>query len=59
MMLVLSRKTGQEIYIGDEIKVRVLSISGDTVRIGIDAPQDVTIMRKELLERYRYEEEES
>ena len=47
-MLVLSRKLNQSIIVGDNVKIQVLKISGNTVRIGIDAPQDVKILRGEL-----------
>ena len=49
-MLVLTRKTNQSIMIGDEIEVSILSVSGDKVRIGIDAPRDVAVFRKEVYE---------
>ncbi len=48
-MLVLTRKSNQSIMIGDDIEVSVLSIMGEKVRIGIQAPQGVTILRQELL----------
>ena len=47
-MLVLSRKQQQEILIGDEIKITVLKVKGNTVRLGIDAPRDVHVIRGEL-----------
>ena len=47
-MLVLSRKLNQSIIVGDNVKIQVLKISGNTVRIGIEAPQDVKILRGEL-----------
>jgi carbon storage regulator len=47
-MLVLTRKTNQSIMIGDDIEVSVLSTMGDKVRIGIKAPQDVRVFRKEV-----------
>ncbi len=47
-MLVLSRKQDQEIVIGDNIKVRVLKIKGNTIRLGIDAPRDIRVVRGEL-----------
>lgn len=49
-MLVLTRKTNQSIMIGDSIEVSVLSVSGDKVRIGIDAPRDVAVFRTEVYE---------
>ena len=47
-MLVLSRKLGEEIVIDGQIKVTVLKVQGGRVRIGIDAPESVRVLRKEL-----------
>jgi carbon storage regulator len=47
-MLVLTRKSNQSIMIGDEIEVSVLAVSGDKVRVGITAPRDVPVFRKEV-----------
>lgn len=47
-MLVLSRKPNQEILIGDNIKLTILRVKGNTVRIGIEAPQEVKVIRGEL-----------
>ncbi|TWT88956.1 hypothetical protein Mal64_24470 [Pseudobythopirellula maris] len=47
-MLVLSRKESQRIRLGDSIVVSVVKISGDKVRIGIEAPNDVLVLRDEL-----------
>ena len=47
-MLVLTRKTTQSIMIGDEVEISVLAVSGDKVRIGISAPRDVPVFRKEV-----------
>jgi carbon storage regulator len=52
-VLVLSRKVGQVIVIGDGIRVTVTQIKGDKVRIGIDAPPDVAVDRQEVYERRR------
>lgn len=49
-MLVLTRKIDQSIMIGDEIKLSILSVSGDKVRIGIDAPREVAVFRTEVYE---------
>lgn len=49
-MLVLSRRVGESIVIGDEITVTVLEVRGDVVRIGIDAPRSVSVHRAELLQ---------
>ena len=48
-MLVLSRRVGDSVIIGDDVVVSVLDIRGDVVRIGIDAPRDVAVRRQELL----------
>ncbi|MDX2065239.1 MAG: carbon storage regulator CsrA [Fimbriimonadaceae bacterium] len=50
-MLVLTRKLGQSIVIGDEIEVVVLEVRGEQVRIGIKAPSSVTVHRKEIYEQ--------
>jgi carbon storage regulator len=47
-MLVLTRKSNQSIMIGDDIEVSVLSASGDKVRIGIRAPREIPVFRKEV-----------
>ncbi len=47
-MLVLTRKTNQSIMIGDEIEVTVLAVSRDKIRLGITAPRDVPVFRKEV-----------
>ena len=48
-MLVLSRKPGETILIGDDIEITIVEVRGDTVRIGINAPRNITILRQELL----------
>jgi carbon storage regulator len=47
-MLVLTRKSNQSIMIGDEVEVSVLSVMGEKVRIGIQAPQEIPVFRKEI-----------
>ena len=47
-MLVLSRKQQQEILIGENVKITVLKVKGNTVRLGIEAPRDVRVVRGEL-----------
>jgi carbon storage regulator len=47
-MLVLSRKESQRIRLGDSIVITIVKISGDKVRVGIDAPGDVLVLRDEL-----------
>lgn len=52
-MLVLSRKVGEKILIGDSIVVTVLEIRGDRIRLGLDAPPHVPIHRQEVYDRSR------
>jgi carbon storage regulator len=49
-MLVLSRRVGESVVIGDEVTVTVLEVRGDVVRVGIDAPRSVGVHRAELLQ---------
>lgn len=49
-MLVLARKVGQSIMIADNIEVRIIEIRGSQVRLGIEAPQNIPVHRKELFE---------
>lgn len=49
-MLVLSRKPGEKILIGDQVKITVVRIGPNTVRIGIEAPRNMNIVREELAE---------
>lgn len=49
-MLVLSRKAQETIKIGDDIELRIIEVKGDTVRIGIEAPKSVDILRGELVQ---------
>lgn len=54
-MLVLTRKVGEKIKIGDDTVIRVLEISKGNVKVGIEAPRDVSIMRYEVYERIQEE----
>lgn len=57
-MLVLSRKKDEKIVIGDSITLMVIEIRGDKVRLGIDAPRDVTVHREEIYEAIKRESTE-
>lgn len=50
-MLVLSRKTGERILIGDQVAVTIVRIGPNNVRLGIEAPRDLNIVREELCQR--------
>jgi carbon storage regulator len=54
-MLVLARKKGESIIIDDEIEVRIISVEGDVVKLGIEAPKSKTIHRKEVYEAIQAE----
>jgi len=54
-MLVLTRRQGQAIVIGDNVVVRVVELKGDQVRLGIDAPRSVIVHREEIAEEIRAE----
>lgn len=49
-LLVLTRKTNQSIMIGDDVEITILSVTGDKVRIGIEAPREIGIYRREVYE---------
>lgn len=51
-MLILTRRIGETLCIGDDIEVTVLSINGHQVRVGIDAPREVPVVRKEIEGKY-------
>ncbi|MEZ2658255.1 carbon storage regulator CsrA [Aneurinibacillus aneurinilyticus] len=54
-MLVLARKAGESIVIGDNIRVKVVSVDGDQIKIGIEAPRTVEIHREEIYDAIRTE----
>lgn len=55
-MLILTRKVGESLVIGDDVTVSVLGVKGNQVRIGIDAPKNVSVHREEIYERIRKEQ---
>lgn len=58
-MLVLSRRVGESVVIGDDVTVTVLEVRGDVVRVGIDAPRSVSVHRAELLAELAASNQES
>lgn len=57
-MLILTRRVGETLIIGEDVTVTVLGIKGNQVRIGVKAPKDVSVHREEIFERIRIERDE-
>ncbi|MFO7808661.1 carbon storage regulator CsrA [Guyparkeria sp.] len=57
-MLILTRRIGEVLRIGDDVAITVLGIKGNQVRIGIDAPKDVSVHREEIYQRIKSETEQ-
>lgn len=55
-MLILTRRVGETLMIGDDVSVTVLAVKGNQVRIGVDAPKEVAVHREEIYERIKKEE---
>lgn len=55
-MLILTRRVGEALMIGDDISISVLGVKGNQVRIGIDAPKEVAVHREEIFNRIKNEE---
>jgi carbon storage regulator len=56
-MLILTRRVGETVMIGNDVTVTVLGVKGNQVRIGVNAPKDVAVHREEIYERIKREEE--
>lgn len=52
-MLILTRKVGESLLIGDDISVTILNIRGNQVKIGVEAPKDVSVHREEIYQRIK------
>ncbi|NHA16017.1 carbon storage regulator CsrA [Thioalkalivibrio sp. XN279] len=56
-MLILTRRVGETVVIGDDVQVTVLGVKGNQVRLGVNAPRDVSVHRLEIYDRIRKEQE--
>jgi carbon storage regulator len=56
-MLILTRRVGETVMIGNDVTVTVLGVKGNQVRVGVNAPRDVAVHREEIFERIKREEE--
>jgi len=55
-MLILTRRVGETLMVGDEVTVTVLGVKGNQVRLGVNAPKDVAVHREEIYERIKREQ---
>lgn len=55
-MLILTRRVGETLMVGDEVTVTVLGVKGNQVRIGVNAPRDIAVHREEIYERIKREQ---
>jgi carbon storage regulator len=56
-MLILTRRVGETLMVGDEVSVTVLGVKGNQVRLGVNAPKDVAVHREEIYERIKSEQD--
>lgn len=54
-MLILTRRVGETLMIGDEVSVTVLGVKGNQVRLGVNAPKDIAVHREEIYQRIQHE----
>ncbi|MFZ7186837.1 carbon storage regulator CsrA [Avibacterium avium] len=57
-MLILTRKVGESLLIGDEISITILSVRGNQIKVGVNAPKEVSVYREEIYQRIREAKDE-
>lgn len=57
-MLILTRKVGKSLLIGDEISITILSVRGNQIKVGVNAPKEVSVYREEIYQRIREAKDE-
>lgn len=58
-MLILTRRIGETVMVGDDVTITVLGVKGNQVRLGVNAPKDVAVHREEIYERIQREKDET
>ncbi len=56
-MLILTRKTGESLFVGDDVEITVLSVRGNQVKLGVNAPKEISVHRQEIYQRIKKAEE--
>ncbi|MFZ7235686.1 carbon storage regulator CsrA [Avibacterium gallinarum] len=58
-MLILTRKVGESLLIGDEISITILSVRGNQIKVGVNAPKEVSVYREEIYQRMKKQDDPS
>ncbi|MFZ7172139.1 carbon storage regulator CsrA [Avibacterium avium] len=58
-MLILTRKVGESLLIGDEISITILSVRGNQIKVGVNAPKEVSVYREEIYQRMKKQDDSS
>ncbi|MCW9715798.1 MULTISPECIES: carbon storage regulator CsrA [Avibacterium] len=58
-MLILTRKVGESLLIGDEISITILSVRGNQIKVGVNAPKEVSVYREEIYQRMKKQDDTS
>lgn len=58
-MLILTRRSGESLYVGDNIKITVLSVQGKQIKLGLDVPREMTVYREEVYRRVKEQNQQA